>query len=126
MMKYKDMGMKINMPEALPVEGKKAKISYPCLTLTGDQVPDELKDANNETMCRFEIIARKTGDSIDTYAEGEPRRINLEVQKMAYVGKGGKATKEEYMGMNDKEREEYDRRDREVGEEEEEMREEHA
>lgn len=115
-MKYVDMGHKM---EAYPVEASnkertsvaKVRIDYPHLSFVGDQIPDELKDVPNDGMCRLEIIVRKTGDSIDTYAEDEPRRIEVEVQKMAYIGKGGKATKDEYLSMDENEREEYDKRD---------------
>lgn len=115
-----DMGTKREEPEAVSGPTKASKVSYPGFSFRGDQIPDELKEAKNGHMCRMEIIVRKIGDNIDTYAEGEPRRVEVEVHKAGYMASAGKKTKDEYLKMDGQEREEYDKQqvDGEVEDEE--------
>jgi hypothetical protein len=109
MMEMIDMGHKMEEPTAVGEGKEKNKMSYPSFSITGDKIPDELKSAELETMCRCEIIIKKVGDDIDTYAEGQPRRIQLEIHKLGYIGKAGKVTKDEYLAKSPEERDTYDR-----------------
>ena len=77
--------------------------------MVGDQIPDELKNIKNNEMCRLELIVRKVGDNIDTYAEGQPRRIEVEIHKLGYIAQAGKKTFEEYDKSSKEEKEEYDK-----------------
>ncbi len=99
-------------PMGQPVEGKsnEPKITYPSLSIKGNKIPEELKDAKLETMFRCEIIVQKIGDDIITYDEGKPRRVELEIHKLGYIGKAGAASKEEYLKMNDEEKSEHDKK----------------
>jgi hypothetical protein len=107
MMEMKDIGHKSEMP-AQPTEGKQeTKISYPGFSITGDQIPDELGNIKNGDKCRCEIVVRKIGDNIDTYAKGEPRRIELEIHKLGFAGKG-KVSEDEYKNMSDEEKDKAD------------------
>lgn len=109
-MKMYDMGHKMEGigPKA-PKEDKEC-IHYPTFTFTGDAIPDELKDVKTGNQCRVEIIVRKVGDGIDTYGNREPR-VEVEVLKAGYIGKAGKATKEEYLAKSQEERDEYDKKE---------------
>lgn len=121
-----DLGQKEEGPVAVESAGKskKQKIRYPSFSMRGEDIPEELKNAKNGDMCRCEIIIRKIGDNIDTYAEGEPRRVEVEVRKLGYIGKAGKMSKEEYLNASDDEREKNDKENME--EEPEEKEEENA
>ncbi len=93
-----------------PAENKgEKKISYPSFSISGDQIPDELGNIKNGDKCRLEVIVRKVGDNIDTYAKGEPRRIELEIHKLGYVGK--KVSEEEYKDMSDDEKDKADEKE---------------
>ncbi len=104
-----DMGHKEEGP-TIATEGKskKVKISYPGFSIKGDNIPGELNKAENGTLHRIEIIVRKTGDNIDTYVEGEPHRVEMEVHKLGYIGKAGKLSREEYLGKSEEDRAKYD------------------
>lgn len=104
-----DMGRKQEQPTSQPaIEGEKIepKITYPTFSITDDQIPDELNNAKNNDKCRLEIIVRKIGDNIDTYAKGEPRRIELEIHKLGYIGK--KVSVGEYKNMSNEEKDKVD------------------
>ena len=90
-----DMGRKEEAPTA---EGKRKEpqIRYPSFSMVGGQILDELKNVKNNEMCRLEIIVRKVGDNIDTYTEGQPRRIEVEIHKVGYIAHAGKKTFDEY------------------------------
>lgn len=107
MMEMKDLGKKIDTETPLTVAGdKETKISYPSFSISGGQIPDELGNIKNGDKCRLEIIIRKVGDNIDTYAKGEPRRIELEIHKLGYIGK--KVSEDEYKNMSDEEKDKAD------------------
>jgi len=106
MAKYIDLGHKSEGPIEVGAKGK-AKIHYQTISLTGDEIPSELGAAENESQCRLEIVVRKIGDSIDIYAKGEPRRVEIQLRKLAYLGKAGKASMKEFSNMTSKQREEY-------------------
>ena len=115
MAKYINLGRKDEAGGVCVGEKRNAKVRYPTISLVGDQIPEELKDAKNESHCRIEIVVRKVGDSVDTYTKGEPRRIELELRKLAYISKVKKASMKEFQNMNSKEREEYQEKDKEGG-----------
>jgi len=109
MVKMIDMGMKEKKGDA-PVEAKsETRISYPGFSLEGDKIPEELKDAKLEQMCRLEIVVKKMGDGIATYTEGKPRRVEVEIHQLGYLADAGKKSFKEYDKMSDEEKEEYDR-----------------
>ena len=104
-----DMGRKEPMEQPVEGKSKEPKITYPSLSIKGDKIPEELKDAKLLTMFRCEIIVKKIGDDIVTYDEGEPRRVELEIHKLGYIGKAGKLSKEEYLSASEEEREKNDK-----------------
>ena len=105
-MELLDMGHKSEMPSQ-PVEGKgETKISYPGFSMVGDQIPEGLGNMKNGEKCHLDIIVRKIGDNIDTYAKGEPRRIEVEIHKLGY--EGSKVSKEEYKNMSDEGKDKID------------------
>lgn len=102
-----DLGKKIDTEAQSTVsENKETKISYPSFSISGDQIPDGIGDMKNGEKCRCEIIVRKVGDNIDTYAKGEPRRIELEIHKLGY--EGSKVSEEDYKNMTDEEKDKTD------------------
>lgn len=108
-MEMRDLGKEREIG-GVPTEAKdEKKISYPGFSISGDQIPDELKNSKLKDMCRLEIIVRKTGDNIDTYVKGEPRRVELEIQKLGYVGK--KVSEEEYKKMSDDDKDKADEKE---------------
>lgn len=115
MPKMIDMGYKSKKDEGPQVIGPGSgdKIQYPTLHIS-KKIPEDLRDKKIDEMCRIEIVGRIASISKDEYGES----IGIEIQKMGYIGKGGKVTKEEYMDMSDEKREEYDRSDTKVDEEE--------
>jgi hypothetical protein len=86
------------------------KVSYQTFSIRGDKIPQELQDAVNGAKCRLEIIVRKVGDTIDTYTDEEPRRVELEIRGLGYIGKAGKISKEEYLAKTEDERTDYDKK----------------
>jgi len=102
-----DLGKKIDTEIHQSVAGdKETKISYPSFSISGDQIPEELGNMKNGEKCHCEIIVRKIGDNIDTYAKGEPRRIELEIHKLGY--KSDKVSEDEYKFMSDEEKDKAD------------------
>lgn len=104
-----DMGQKHETGgECCPTQSnKETKISYPSFSISGDKIPSEIGDMKNGEKCRCEIIVRKIGDNIDTYAKGEPRRIEVEIHKLGYSG-DAKIPKDEYENMSDEEKDKAD------------------
>ena len=111
-----DMGTKQETGGKIaPIQAdKEIKISYPSFSISGDKIPEGIEDMKIGEKCRCEIIVRKVGDNIDTYAKGEPRRIELEIHKLGYVG--SKVSEDEYKNMSDEEKDKTD--EKEVMEEE--------
>ena len=107
-MELKDLGRKEPRPTSPGEATQEDRIIYPLFSLTGDKIPEELGNAKLEEMRRCEIIIKKVGDSIDIYAKGQPRRVELEIHKLGYIGKAGKMSKEEYLKASDEEREKND------------------
>jgi hypothetical protein len=91
-----DLGKKsLGIPESVNSENKK---SYPCL-----YVPLELvKGKTVGDMVRVEIVGKVVGLRED--------EASIDVMKAEYLGKAGKATKEEYTKMTDAQREAHDKR----------------
>lgn len=115
--KMMDMGYKNDSSlGAVPEKGEN-KTHYPTLYLS-EKVPPELMDKDIGESCRIEIVGKVVSKGINE--EGDNRRENLtiEINKMGYVGKAGKKTKEEWLAMNDKDRENYDKEDKKVNEDE--------
>lgn len=105
----KDMGYKSEGPTAVGEPSKqKEKVQYPGFSLSRN-VPDELMGKDIGKMVRLEIVARVTGKNINTYAENEEQRVELEIVKLGVIGDAGKKTKEEYLGMDDDARAEYEK-----------------
>lgn len=100
--------------EVTTASNKETKISYPSFSISGDQIPDGMDDMKNGEKCRCEIIVRKVGDNIDTYAKGEPRRIELEIHKLGY--EGSKVSEEDYKNMSDEEKDKIDEKEALSGE----------
>lgn len=116
-----DMGWKpkkSDMPQ--PVEASsEPKIQYPRMYIDHN-VPTELMSKDIGAMCRLEVIARVVSKSIDSRSDGEKsERLEFEIHKLGYKSAAGKKTKDEYKEMNEDEREEYDREDKGIDEEEE-------
>ena len=86
-----------------PSETKKKKKSYPTTYVPLDMV----RGKEVGSMCRFEIVAKVVGI---TEREGRDPEAEIDLHSAKYIGKAGKATKEEYTSMSDKEREAHDRR----------------
>jgi len=104
-----DMGHKSEMGSQ-PTEAKQeVKISYPGFSMTGDQIPEELGNMKNGEKCHLDIIVRKIGDNIDTYAKGEPRRIEVEIHKLGY--EGSKVSEDEYKNMSDEDKDKEDEKE---------------
>lgn len=107
MMEMMDMGKKIDTEAQPTVAGnKETKIFYPSFSISGGQIPEELGNMKNGEKCHLDIIVRKIGDNIDTYAKGEPRRIKVEIHKLGY--EGSKVSKEEYKNMSDEGKDKID------------------
>jgi hypothetical protein len=104
-----DLGRKSGLTDA-PVANKENKKYYPSMYVPLDMV----KGKEVGDMCRFEIVVKITG--MNDREEGS--EANLEVRSAKYIGKAGKATKDEYSAMSDKEREAHDKRMMEREEEE--------
>ncbi len=85
---------------------KETKISYPSFSISEDKIPEEMGNMKNGEKCRCEIIVRKVGDNIDTYAKGEPRRIVVEIHKLGCMD--SKVSEEEYKSMSDEEKDKMD------------------
>ena len=103
-----DLGKKMSeSPVAVGVDSVKNKKSYPSL-----YVPLELvKGKTVGDMCRIEIVAKVVGLRED--------EASLDVQKAEYLGKAGKATKEEYTKMTESQREAQDKMDMEEADQDE-------
>ena len=102
-----DMGHKSEMgPQPTVAGDKETKISYPSFSISEDKIPEEMGNMKNGEKCRCEIIVRKIGDNIDTYAKGEPRRIEVEIHKLGY--EGSKVSEEDYKSMSDEEKDKAD------------------
>ena len=112
------MGRKQDMVTAVGEERKTPRIIYSTFSVSGDKIPQEIKDAKVGDMCRLEIIVKKIQDGIETYAEGRPQRIELELHKLGYLSSAGKKNFEEYDKMSDEDKEKYDKEDVEEGEKE--------
>ena len=110
-MEMTNLGRKIDNDTQPTVSGgnEETKISYPSFSISGDQIPAGLEDVKNGEKRNCEIIVRKIGDNIDTYAKGEPRRIELEIHKLGYIGKG--VSKDEYDNMSDDEKDKADEKE---------------
>jgi hypothetical protein len=111
-----DLGYKNDVATVMPSsEGKKEeKISYPTLNIYKN-VPGFLAEKDVGYICRLEVIAKVVSKSERSDGNSD---ITLEIQKIGYKGKAGKKTKEEYLAMSEKEREEYDKEDRDIKDEE--------
>ena len=83
-------------------QSKDNKKYYPSMC-----VPLEIvKGKSVGDMCRFEVVVKVVGMS----EREDQSEANLEVRKARYIGKAGKATKDEYTNMSDSEREAHDKR----------------
>ena len=110
-----DLGYKrTDMPEMAISEKDKNKIQYPTLNLY-HKVPADIASKDVGDMCRFEIIGKIVGKS----EREEGHDITIEIQKMGYKSPAGKKTKDEYLNMDDKEREDYDKEDLNIDEDKE-------
>jgi hypothetical protein len=107
-MELTDLGYKDNIG-SIPTEVKQDnKIRYPELYLS-DVVPEALMDKDTGEMCRLEIIAKVIDKGIQERDGKETRKMTLQVQKIGYLSKAGKKTKDEYLKMDEGERNEYDK-----------------
>ena len=116
-----DMGQKSDMGMQ-PTEGKeKTRITYHSFSIRGDALSEEMKRMEIGDECRCEVVLKKIGDGIDTYAEGKPRRVEVEIRKMGYLSKAGGKTFDEYDKSSKEEKKEHDKEtagvDKEEGEE---------
>jgi hypothetical protein len=111
-----DLGYKNDVAMATPPseEKKEEKVSYPTLNIYKN-VPKFLAEKDVGYTCRLEIIAKVVSKSERSDGNSD---ITLEIQKIGDKGKAGKKTKEEYLAMNGKEREEYDKEDKDIKDEE--------
>ncbi len=115
-----DMGHKEESPTVVGENKGETRVHYPSFSMEGDQIPEELKNATLEDMCRCEIIIKKVGDSIATYTKGQPRRVEVEIHKLGYIAHAGKKTFEEYDKSSKEEKENYDKESTEIKEHQEE------
>lgn len=115
-MEMLDMGNKQETPTAVGEKQDKPKISYPGFSIRGDSIPEELKGATPEDMCRCEVLLKVVSNGIDTYNNDEPR-VEVEIHKLGYLAKAGNLTKEEKLKMTPEEREKADK-DEVMGQEE--------
>lgn len=109
MAKMIDLGYKIPKDQAVPSQPEN-KEQYPSLHLHR-KVPPEIMDKEIGSMCRFEVVGKVVSKSIDEGmggGEGKSESVTIEVQKMGYIGKAGKATKEEYLDKSPEDRTKYD------------------
>lgn len=104
-MGYKEEGLGVEVPSK-----SEKKIRYPSLYLN-NKVPDDLMDKDVGHMCRIEIIGKVVSKGIDEGQSRKRENLTIEIHKIGYISKAGKATKEEYKKMSDKEKEEYNKRD---------------
>ena len=118
MPKMTDMGFKYPETEAQPASPSNGdrKTHYPTLFLS-DKVPDDLMGKEIGAMCRIEIVAKVTSKGINESGKKKSQRMDLEIHKMGLIGKAGKATKKEYIEMNDDEKRQYDMEDLQIDDE---------
>lgn len=112
-----DMGYKDSVATAIPNESKEPKVRYPSFSIQKN-IPKDLMSKDIGATCRIELIVKVVGKSIDQYSEDRDERLELEIHKLGYVSDAGKKTKEEYLSMDEKGREEYDKEDLNIGDEE--------
>ncbi len=106
-MEMMDMGWKPKETERPQVTSSEApKMQYPRMYIERN-VPPDLMDKDVGHICRLEILAKVVSKSIDERDENKNERLELEIHKMGYLGKSGKATKEEYIAMDDEKKEDY-------------------
>jgi len=111
MTKMVDMGTKNEYHGDIARSNDEPRITYSGFSVKGDKIPQELRDAKVGDSLRCEIEIKKTGDTIDTYSKGQPPRVEVEIHKLGYIGKGGKMNKDEYLKSSKEERENYDKED---------------
>lgn len=105
-MKMVDLGRKSEAIAAeSPVSG--SNVYYPSLYI--EKYPSELTEKEIGSVCRLEVEVKITGRSIREGKDGKKENIDLDILKIGYIGQGGKKTRDEYVNMTEKEREEYDR-----------------
>lgn len=84
------------------------RIMYPSINFN-NKVPPELMDKEIGHICRVEVVLKITSKGMSEHGESKNEHLSADVTSMKYLGKAGKKNKDEYLKMNDKEREEYDR-----------------
>jgi hypothetical protein len=103
-----DMGNQMKETKALtPVGEEPPKVSYPTLYL--DKSPEDLMNKEIGEMCRLEVIVKIIGKRISDNNEGKKETIDLEIHQLGYMAKAGKKNKDEYLAMDEKAREAYDK-----------------
>ena len=96
-----------------PSGGKKGKdpVIYPSFHLSNP--PDFLMDKDVGHKCRIECVIEIKSKSVDE-SNGKTRwSVSADIHSMGYKSKAGKLSKDEYLNLPEKEREEYD--DMEIG-----------
>ena len=116
-MSLMDMGYKPKKTDmSQPMNTEEPKIQYPNMYIDHN-VPEDIMDKDVGHICRLEIVAKVISKSIDEHGGDKRMRVELEIHKMGYISEAGKKTKDEYLDMNDNEREDYDKKDKDVDEE---------
>ena len=113
----KDMGYKDSMGTVGPSEQKEPKIRYPSFSLSKN-IPPELMGKDMGATCRIELVVKVIGKSIDQYSEDRHERLELEIHKLGYLANSEGKTKDEYLGMDEDQRAEYDKKQLEDKDEE--------
>lgn len=113
-MKMYDMGYELETfsPDSTKSHKKSTKY-FPDLHIE-KAVPEEIMKREIGEACRMEIEGVLTHKLISTGKNGQRKSVTISIRKMGYIGKGGKKTKDEYLKMSDDERDEYDKRDKEI------------
>lgn len=108
-MKLVDIGRKPEEETAVPVEGKKGNPEkyYPELSLN-DNVPEDLASLEVGAMVRLEVVAKIRSKTTNEGEDGKKNNLSIEVQKIGYIGKAGKMTKDEYLNASQDERDKND------------------
>ncbi|MCD6346469.1 MAG: hypothetical protein J7L96_03515 [Bacteroidales bacterium] len=103
-----DLGVKPNSNEAEPIEvrSRDKEPRYPSVTI--DNPPDFLAEKSIESKCRVEIVIEIMNQGVDEYSDRKLKETRIKILGMKYISSEGKKTKEEYLNMDDNEREEYD------------------
>lgn len=110
-MEMTDLGKKVpdysnDSPSIAGSKPKKTKLIWPSFSISEDQIPDYLDSMEVGQEIRCEVVLRKIGQNEnEQYSED---RQDFAIKNIGFIEKAGKKSKDEYMAMDDKSKDEYD------------------